>query len=155
MLMPKRTKYRKQQRGTMKGAETRGTHFEWGTYALQTEDPGWLTSRQIEAARRAMTRSIKRGGKIWIRIFPDKPVTKKPAETRMGSGKGNPEYWVAVVKPGKLLFEMDGVSRELAVRALELAAQKLPLRCKIVCKSDLIESNLENNLVGASSNDEG
>lgn len=150
MLMPKRTKYRKQQRGTMKGAETRGTTFEWGTYALQTLDPGWLTSRQIEAARRAMTRSVKRGGKIWIRVFPDKPVTKKPAETRMGSGKGNPEYWVAVVKPGKLLFEMDGVSRELAVRALELAAQKLPLRCKIVCKSDLLETNL----VGASSHDE-
>ena len=137
MLMPKRTKYRKQMRGNMKGHETRGVHFEFGAYALQTQDPGWLTSRQIEAARRAMTRSIKRGGQIWIRIFPDKPVTKKPAETRMGSGKGNPEYWVAVVKPGKLLFEMDGVSRELAVRALELAAQKLPVRTKILCKEDI------------------
>lgn len=138
MLMPKRTKYRKQMRGTMKGAETRGVNFEFGSFALQTLDPGWLTSRQIEAARRAMTRSIKRGGTIWIRIFPDKPITKKPAETRMGSGKGNPEYWVSVVKPGKLLFEMDGVSRELAVRALELAAQKLPVRTKILCKEDIL-----------------
>ena len=138
MLMPKRTKYRKQMRGTMKGVETRGTQFEFGSYALQTLDPGWLTSRQIEAARRAMTRSIKRGGKIWIRIFPDKPITKKPAETRMGSGKGSTEYWVSVVKPGKLLFEMEGVSRDLAVRALELAAQKLPVRTKILVKDDLL-----------------
>jgi large subunit ribosomal protein L16 len=138
MLMPKRTKYRKQMRGRMNGTETRGTKFEFGSFALQTLDPGWLTSRQIEAARRAMTRSIKRGGQIWIRIFPDKPVTKKPAETRMGSGKGNPEYWVSVVKPGKLLFEMDGVARELAVHALELAAQKLPVRTKIVCKEDFL-----------------
>jgi len=138
MLMPKRTKFRKQMRGKMNGSETRGTSFEWGSYALQTTDPGWLTSRQIEAARRAMTRSIKRGGKIWIRIFPDKSVTKKPAETRMGSGKGNPEYWVAVVKPGKFLFEMAGVDREQAVKALELAAQKLPVRTKIICKDDLI-----------------
>ncbi len=138
MLMPKRTKYRKQMRGTMKGSETRGTQFEFGSYALQTLDPGWVTSRQIEAARRAMTRSIKRGGKIWIRIFPDKPITKKPAETRMGSGKGSTEYWVSVVKPGKLLFEMEGVSRDLAVRALELAAQKLPVRTKILVKEDLL-----------------
>ncbi|MBX2859789.1 MAG: 50S ribosomal protein L16 [Vampirovibrio sp.] len=138
MLMPKRTKYRKQMRGNMKGHETRGTELQFGSYALQTLDPGWLTSRQIEAARRAMTRNVKRGGKIWIRVFPDKPVTKKPAETRMGSGKGNPEYWVAVVKPGKLLFEMDGVSRELAVRSLELAAQKLPVRTKVICKEDLL-----------------
>ncbi len=138
MLMPKRTKYRKQMRGKMNGSETRGTNFEWGSFALQTTDPGWLTSRQIEAARRAMTRSIKRGGQIWIRIFPDKSVTKKPAETRMGSGKGNPEYWVAVVKPGKFLFEMDGVDREQAIKALELAAQKLPVRTKIVCKEDMI-----------------
>lgn len=138
MLMPKRTKYRKQMRGNMKGTETRGTTFEFGSFALQTVDPGWITSRQIEAARRAMTRSVKRGGKIWIRIFPDKPVTQKPAETRMGSGKGNPEYWVAVVKPGKYLFEMDGVAREVAVRAMELAAQKLPIRTKIVCKEDLL-----------------
>jgi large subunit ribosomal protein L16 len=138
MLMPKRTKYRKQMRGTMKGSETRGTTFEFGSYALQTLDPGWITSRQIEAARRAMTRSIKRGGKIWIRIFPDKPVTQKPAETRMGSGKGNPEYWVSVVKPGKILFEMEGVARDVAVRAMELAAQKLPIRTKILCKEDLL-----------------
>ncbi len=155
MLMPKRTKYRKQMRGNMKGTETRGTNFEFGDYALQTLDPGWLTSRQIEAARRAMTRSIKRGGKVWIRIFPDKPVTKKPAETRMGSGKGNPEYWVAVVKPGKFLFEMKiatpgnaptAATRELAVKALSLAAQKLPVRTKILCKEDILGgSSNENN----------
>lgn len=147
MLMPKRTKFRKPQRGRMTGSETRGTTLEFGSFALQTTDPAWLTSRQIEAARRAMTRSIKRGGQIWIRIFPDKSVTKKPAETRMGSGKGNPEYWVAVVKPGKLLFELDGVTREQAVRALELAAQKLPVRTKIVCKEDLFlgSNGHENN----------
>jgi large subunit ribosomal protein L16 len=134
MLMPKRTKYRKQMRGRMVGYETRGTSIEFGTVALQTLDPAWLTSRQIEAARRAMTRSIRRGGKIWIRVFPDKPVTQKPAETRMGSGKGNPEYWVAVVKPGRLLFEIDGVATELAVKAMSLAAQKLPVRTKIITK---------------------
>lgn len=145
MLMPKRTKYRKQMRGTMKGTETRGTSFEFGSFALQTLDPGWLTSRQIEAARRAMTRSIKRGGKIWIRIFPDKPITKKPAETRMGSGKGNQEYWVAVVKPGKLLFEMEGVNRELATKALALAAQKLPVRTKILCKEDILGGSANEN----------
>jgi large subunit ribosomal protein L16 len=145
MLLPKRTKYRKQMRGTMKGSETRGTTFEFGSYALQTVDPGWITSRQIEAARRAMTRSVKRGGKIWIRIFPDKPVTQKPAETRMGSGKGNPEYWVAVVKPGKFLFEMEGVNRETAVRAMELAAQKLPIRTKIICKEDLLGASPNEN----------
>lgn len=138
MLLPKRTKFRKQMRGNMKGHETRGTQFEFGSFAIQTLEPGWITSRQIEAARRAMTRSVKRGGKIWIRIFPDKPVTQKPAETRMGSGKGNPEYWVSVVKPGKLLFEMEGVSREVAVHALELAAQKLPLKVRIICKEDLL-----------------
>ena len=138
MLMPKRTKFRKQQRGRMKGKETRGAAISFGSYALQTLDPGWLTSRQIEAARRAMTRSVRRGGKIWIRVFPDKPVTKKPAETRMGKGKGSPEYWVAVVKPGRVLFEMEGVPRSTAVRALELAAQKLPVRTKILCKEDLL-----------------
>jgi large subunit ribosomal protein L16 len=138
MLLPKRTKFRKQMRGTMKGTETRGVEFEFGQYALITLDPAWITSRQIEAARRAMTRSVRRGGKIWIRIFPDKPVTQKPAETRMGSGKGNPEYWVAVVKPGRIMFEMTGVSRDVAVRAMELAAQKLPVRTKIICKEDLI-----------------
>lgn len=125
-------------RGTMKGTETRGTRFEFGSYGLMTIDPGWLTSRQIEAARRAMTRSVRRGGKVWIRIFPDKPITKKPAETRMGSGKGNQEYWVAVVKPGRILFEMEGIPQDVAVRALELAAQKLPLRTKVICKSELI-----------------
>ncbi|MGE0200003.1 MAG: 50S ribosomal protein L16 [Candidatus Melainabacteria bacterium] len=139
MLLPKRTKYRKHQRGTMKGSETRGTSFEFGSFGLQALDPGWLTSRQIEAARRAMTRSIKRGGKIWIRIFPDKPVTKKPAETRMGSGKGNPEYWVSVIKAGKILFEMEGVNRETAETALKLAAQKLPIRVRIIAKEDQIE----------------
>ena len=113
-------------------------NFEWGSFALQSLDPGWLTSRQIEAARRAMTRSIKRGGKVWIRVFPDKSITKKPAETRMGGGKGNPEYWVSVIKPGKFLFEMEGITRAEAVKALELAAQKLPVRTKIVCKEDTI-----------------
>jgi large subunit ribosomal protein L16 len=150
MLLPKRTKYRKQQRGRMTGSETRGTTLEWGEFGLQTLDPAWITSRQIEAARRAMARSVKRGGQIWIRIFPDKPVTKKPAETRMGSGKGNPEYWVAVVKPGKLLFEMGGVTREQAVKALQLAAQKLPVRTKIVCKEDQISKK---DLIGATSNE--
>jgi len=129
-------------RGRMTGTETRGVTLEFGQYGLQTLDPAWLTSRQIEAARRAMTRSIKRGGKIWIRVFPDKPVTKKPAETRMGSGKGTPEFWVAVVKPGKLLFEMAGVDRALAVQALALAAQKLPVRTKVVCKEDRLEGSL-------------
>lgn len=138
MLMPKRTKFRKQQRGRMTGSETRGASIDFGDFALQTLEPAWITSRQIEAARRAMTRSVKRGGKIWIRVFPDKPVTKKPAETRMGKGKGNPEYWVAVIKPGRILFEMSGVARPVAVRALELAAQKLPVKVKILCKEDLL-----------------
>ena len=138
MLMPKRTKYRKQMRGTMKGCETRGTGLDFGTVGLQTLEPAWITSRQIEAARRAMARSIRRGGKIWIRIFPAKPVTEKPAETRMGSGKGNPEYWVAVVKPGRMMFEMTGVSREVGVRAMELAAQKLPVKTRVVCSEDVL-----------------
>ena len=132
MLMPKRTKYRKQMRGNMKGTETRGVELEFGTVGLQTLEPAWITSRQIEAARRAMSRSVKRGGKIWIRIFPAKPVTQKPAETRMGSGKGNPEYWVAVVKPGRIMFEMNGVSHEVGARAMELAAQKLPVKTRVV-----------------------
>jgi large subunit ribosomal protein L16 len=145
MLLPKRTKYRKQMRGRMTGIETRGAELEFGSYALQALDPGWITSRQIEAARRAMTRSVKRGGKIWIRIFPDKPVTKKPAETRMGSGKGNPEFWVVVVKPNRILFEMEGVNLELAQKALSLAAQKLPIRTKIIHKSQpLREAQNEN-----------
>lgn len=134
MLMPKRTKYRKQMRGRMTGTETRGTTLQYGEYGLQSLEPAWITSRQIEAARRAMTRSIKRGGQVWIRIFPDKPVTAKPAETRMGSGKGNPEYWVAVVKPGRILFEMTGVERNVAVEAMELAAQKLPIKVKVIEK---------------------
>lgn len=134
MLMPKKTKYRKKMKGNMKGSETRGTELEFGEYGLQSLEPAWITSRQIEAARRAMTRHIKRGGQVWIKIFPDKPITKKPAETRMGKGKGNPEYWVAVVKPGRLMFEMAGVSREISVRALELAAQKLPVKTRIIEK---------------------
>ncbi|MDH4379792.1 MAG: 50S ribosomal protein L16 [Vampirovibrionales bacterium] len=138
MLLPKRTKYRKQMRGRMTGSETRGTTIHFGEYALQALEPGWITSREIEAGRRAMTRGIKRGGKIWIRIFPDKPVTKKPAETRMGSGKGSPEYWVAVVKPGRVMFEISGVDRVVAVKALSLAAQKFPIKTKILIKSDMI-----------------
>lgn len=134
MLMPKRTKYRKQMRGRMTGCETRGAELHFGEFGLQSLEPVWINSRQIEAARRAMTRSIKRGGKVWIRVFPDKPITAKPAETRMGSGKGNPEYWVAVVKPGRVLFEMTGVERVVAVRALELAAQKLPMKVRIIEK---------------------
>ena len=134
MLMPKKTKYRKMMKGRMKGHETRGVDFEFGRYAIKALEPGWITSRQIEAARRAMTREIKRGGNVWIKIFPDKPITAKPAETRMGSGKGNLEYWVAVVKPGRILFELDYFDRDIAVRALELAAQKLPINVKIVEK---------------------
>ncbi len=132
MLMPKKTKYRKMMKGRMKGTETRGTTLEFGQYALQAVEPGWITSRQIEAARRTMTRKIKRGGNVWIKIFPDKPITAKPAETRMGSGKGNVEYWVAVVKPNRILFELDYFDRNDAVEALQLAAQKLPIKVKIV-----------------------
>ena len=121
-------------KGRMKGHETRGVNFEFGKYAIQAQEPGWITSRQIEAARRAMTREIKRGGNVWIKIFPDKPITAKPAETRMGSGKGNLEYWVAVVKPNRIMFELDYFDRDIAVRALELAAQKLPIKVKIIEK---------------------
>ena len=131
MLMPKKTKYRKMMKGRMKGTETRGTEFEFGRYALKALEPGWITSRQIEAARRAMTREIKRGGNVWIKIFPDKPITAKPAETRMGSGKGNVEYWVSVVKPNRILFELD-FDRAVAINALELAAQKLPIKVKVI-----------------------
>ena len=134
MLMPKKTKYRKQMRGRMKGTETRGTTLEFGEYGLQTTEPAWITSRQIEAARRAVARAVKRGGQIWIKIFPDKPVTAQAAETRMGSGKGSVEYWVAVVKPGRLLFELSGVPAEVGVRALELAAQKLPVKTRVITK---------------------
>ena len=134
MLMPKKTKYRKMMKGRMKGHETRGTKLELGTFGLQAQDPAWITSRQIEAARRAMTREIKRGGNVWIKIFPDKPITAKPAETRMGKGKGNPEYWVAVVKPGRLLFEVAFDIREDAIEALNLAAQKLPIKLRVIEK---------------------
>ena len=132
MLAPKRVKYRKQQKGRTRGMATRGHYVAFGDYGLQTTEPGWITNRQIEAARVAMTRHIKRGGKVWIRIFPDKPVTKKPAETRMGKGKGNPEMWVAVVKPGRVMFELEGVTEEIARRAFALAAAKLPVKCKFV-----------------------
>lgn len=134
MLMPKRVKYRRQHRGRMKGVAQRGNTLTYGEYGLQALEPSWITSNQIEAARRAMTRYIRRGGNIWIKIFPDKPVTEKPAETRMGSGKGAPEYWVAVVKPGRVMFEMSGVSEEIAREAMRLAAMKLPIKTKFVAK---------------------
>jgi large subunit ribosomal protein L16 len=132
MLMPKRVKFRKQQRGRMKGKSFRGATVAFGEFGLKALEPAWVTARQIEAARIAMTRHIKRGGKVWIRIFPDKPVSKKPAETRMGKGKGSPEYWVAVVKPGRVLFEVSGVPEPLAREALRLAAHKLPIKTKVV-----------------------
>jgi large subunit ribosomal protein L16 len=135
MLMPKKVKYRKQQRGRMKGKAWRGSSVSFGDFGLKVLRCGWITDRQIEAARIAMTRYIKRGGKVWIRIFPDKPITKKPAETRMGKGKGAPEQWVVVIRPGKILFEMEGVSRQVAEEAMRLAAQKLPLPCKLVTRS--------------------
>jgi len=134
MLLPKRTKHRKQMRGRLKGTETRGAKVDFGEIGLQVLEPHWITSRQIEAARRAMTRHIKRGGRIWIRIFPDKPVTKKPAETRMGSGKGSPEYWVAVVRPGRVIFEIAGIDYAVAKRALELAAAKFPVKCRVITR---------------------
>ena len=132
MLLPKRVKYRRVQRGRMTGKATRGTEVNYGEYGLQATEPAWITSNQIEAARIAMTRHTKRGGKVWIKIFPDKPVTQKPAETRMGSGKGSPEYWVAVVKPGRVMFEIAGVSEEVAREALRLASHKLPCKTKFV-----------------------
>ncbi|MBR6530808.1 MAG: 50S ribosomal protein L16 [Clostridia bacterium] len=134
MLMPKRTKYRRVHRGRMKGKALRGNEVTYGTFGLVATEPAWVTSNQIEAARIAMTRYVKRGGKVWIKIFPDKPVTEKPAETRMGSGKGSPEYWVAVVKPGRVMFEMDGITEEQAKEAMRLASHKLPLKCKFVAK---------------------
>ena len=136
MLMPKRVKHRKQFRGTMRGKALRGNVISYGEFGLVAAEPCWITSNQIEAARIAMTRYIKRGGKVWIKIFPDKPVTEKPAETRMGSGKGSPEYWVAVVKPGRIMFEIGGVSKELAHEALRLAMHKLPCKCKIVAREE-------------------
>ncbi|NTU88780.1 MAG: 50S ribosomal protein L16 [Actinobacteria bacterium] len=136
MLVPKRVKHRKVQRGSMKGSSKGGTKLSFGSYGLQALEPHWITNRQIEAARIAMTRYMKRGGRVWITIFPDKPITQKPAETRMGSGKGNPEKWVAVVKPQRIMFEIDGVSDEIAKEALRLAANKLPIKCKIVTRAD-------------------
>ena len=135
MLSPKRTKFRKQHRGRMKGVATRGNKIAFGQFALQAQDCGWVTSRQIEASRRAMTRYVKRGGNIWIRIFPDKPITKKPLEVRMGKGKGNVEYWVSLVQPGTVLYEMAGVSEEVAKEAFKLAAAKLPVRTTFIKKA--------------------
>lgn len=137
MLMPKRVKYRKQQRGRIKGYAHKGNKVTYGEYGLQALEPAWITSQQIEAARVAMTRFIKRGGKVWIKVFPDKPVTKKPAETRMGSGKGSPEMWVAVVKPGRVMFELAGVSEEVAKEAMTLASHKLPIKTRIVKRLEL------------------
>ena len=137
MLMPKRVKFRRVQRGRLTGKALRGNTVTNGSYGLVATEPAWITSNQIEAARIAMTRYVKRGGKVWIKIFPDKPITEKPAETRMGSGKGSPEYWVAVVKPGRVMFEMDGVTEEQAKEAMRLASNKLPIKCKFVKKADL------------------
>jgi large subunit ribosomal protein L16 len=136
MLMPKRVKYRKTQRGRMRGKATRGASVAFGDFGLKALEPGWVTQRQIEASRVALTRMMKREGKVWIRIFPDKPVTKKPAETRMGSGKGIPEFWVAVVKPGRILFELGGISKQLAQEAMKLAEHKLPIKTKFVTRID-------------------
>ena len=137
MLMPKRVKYRRVHRGRLTGKALRGNTVTNGTFGLVATEPAWITSNQIEAARIAMTRYVKRGGKVWIKIFPDKPITEKPAETRMGSGKGSPEYWVAVVKPGRVMFEMDGITAEQAKEAMRLASHKLPIKCKFVTKEDL------------------
>ena len=137
MLLPKRVKHRRVQRGRLKGKATRGNKVTYGDFGLVALEPAWITSNQIEAARIAMTRHIKRGGKVWIKIFPDKPITEKPAETRMGSGKGSPEYWVAVVKPGRVMFEIAGVDRALAQEAMRLAAMKLPIKCKFVTKEEM------------------
>ncbi len=136
MLMPNKTKFRKQQRGRMNGKAFRGSTISFGEFGLRAMEPAWITDRQIEAARIALTRYIKRGGKVWIRVFPDKPVTKKPAETRMGKGKGAPEFWVAVVKPGRILFEIEGVAETMAKEALRLAGNKLPIRTKFITRKD-------------------
>ena len=135
MLQPKRVKYRKQQRGRMKGVALRGSTLAFGDFGLKAMEPAWITNRQLEAGRVALTRAVKRGGKIWIRVFPDKPFTKKPAETRMGKGKGNPEYWVAVVKPGRILYELEGMTEDIARGAFTLASAKLPIRTKFVSRS--------------------
>lgn len=145
MLMPKRVKHRKVMRGNMKGKATRGNFLAYGDYGIVAQDPCWITSNQIEAARIAINRYIKRGGKLWIKIFPDKPVTRKPAETRMGSGKGAPEYWVAVVKPGRVLFELSGVPEDVAREAMRLASHKLPVKTKFVTKKDFEEMGGEVN----------
>jgi large subunit ribosomal protein L16 len=137
MLMPKRVKYRKQQRGRMNGKAYRGSSVAFGEFGLQALEPAWITNRQLEAARVAITRQIKRGGKVWIRVFPDKPVTKKPAETRMGKGKGAPEFWVAVVKPGRVMFELEGISKVLAKEAMKLGASKLPIRTRFIERHEL------------------
>ena len=141
MLLPKRVKYRRVHRGRMTGKATRGNTITYGEFGLQATEPAWITSNQIEAARIAMTRYTKRGGQVWIKIFPDKPVTKKPAETRMGSGKGNPEEWVAVVKPGRIMFEIDGVEDAVAREALRLAQHKLPIKTKIIAREDAVSEN--------------
>ena len=139
MLMPKRVKFRRVQRGRLKGKASRGTELSNGLYGLVATEPAWITSNQIEAARIAMTRYIRRGGKVWIKIFPDKPITEKPAESRMGSGKGSPEYWVAVVKPGRILFEMDGVAEDVAKEAMRLAGHKLPIKTKFISKAEEVK----------------
>jgi large subunit ribosomal protein L16 len=136
MLAPKRVKFRKQMKGRMRGYATRGATVEFGHFGLQAIEPGWVSNRQIEAARVAMTREMKRGGKLWIRVFPDKPITKKPAETRMGKGKGNPEGWVAVVKPGRILFEIEGVTKDIAQKAMALASAKLPITTRLIERED-------------------
>jgi large subunit ribosomal protein L16 len=136
MLMPRKVRHRKVQRGRMRGNATGGTKLAFGEYGIQAIDPGWITNRQIEAARIAMTRYIKRGGKVWINVFPDKPVTQKPAETRMGSGKGNPEHWVAVVKPGRVLFELSGVTEPIAREAMRLAIHKLPIKARFIMREE-------------------
>ena len=143
MLLPKRVKYRRVHRGRLTGKATRGNQIAYGDYALVSTEPAWITGNQIEAARIAMTRYTKRGGKVWIKIFPDKPVTEKPAETRMGSGKGSPEYWVAVVKPGRILFEMSGISEETAREAMRLASHKLPVKCKFIKRETAKETGGE------------
>ena len=143
MLMPKRVKFRRVQRGRLKGKASRGTTLSNGSYGLVALEPSWITSNQIEAARIAMTRYIRRGGKVWIKIFPDKPITEKPAETRMGSGKGSPEYWVAVVKPGRIMFEMDGVAEDVAREAMRLAGHKLPIKTKFIKKENVVSGGEE------------
>jgi large subunit ribosomal protein L16 len=145
MLVPARVKHRKQHRGKKSGKATRGNTITFGDYGLAALECGWITNRQIEAARIAMTRYIKRGGQVWIKIFPDKPVTAKPAETRMGSGKGSPEYWVAVVKPGRVMFELNGVAEEVAREALRLAMHKLPVKCKFVTRADQVGGDADEN----------